>query len=244
MAHVGRALLAFLVLAAATAEAGHWERTKNIMDDVIYDGRATTFYCGCQFRSDEDSDGSGDITSTDTCGYEGPDAHDHRANRVEWEHIVPASLMPARELECWDGEGGSRDRCEDEDPRAQAMIFDLYNLAPSIGQVNALRSNDRYGDLPDDASDFGDCPIEDAGNHFEPTDCLKGDVARVWLYMRYAHGVEISAREEAMFVRWASMDPVSPWESEREERIARYSRVNNPYVDGVPPDVAGACPWE
>src|SRR5688572_29014194 len=58
----------------------------------------------------------------------------------------PASLMPARQFLCWAGEGGGRERCEEIDPRAQAMIFDLHNLAPSIGQVNALRGDDRYAD--------------------------------------------------------------------------------------------------
>ena len=61
------------------------------------------------------------------------------------------------------------------------MMFDLYNLAPSIGQVNALRLNDRYADLPDDTSDFGNCPIENSSGLFEPPDCLKGGATRVWL---------------------------------------------------------------
>ena len=43
---------------------------------------------------------------------------------------------------------------------------------------------DRYADLPDDTSDFGSCSIEGSSGQFEPLDCLKGDVARVWLYMK------------------------------------------------------------
>ena len=222
--------------------AGGWENTKNIADDDIYAGIDRTFYCGCKYQSHGDSDGSGDITDTTACGYEGPPTHAHRAGRVEWEHIVPASLMPARQFNCWAGQDGSRQRCEKSDPRAQAMIFDLHNLAPSIGQVNALRSNDRYTDLPDTASDFGGCTIEDASNGFEPPDCRKGDVARVWLYMHLMHGVEIPPDEMAMFIQWTSEDPVSPWESKREKRIAKYSRVINPFVHGVTPDAAGTCP--
>lgn len=225
-----------------TVFAGGWERTKNIADDIIYKGRSATFYCGCRYRSD--GDGGGDITSTMSCGYVGPPSYESRAARVEWVHIVPASLMPARRFPCWSGAGGSRGRCEKSDPRAQAMIFDLHNLAPSIGQVNALRLNDRYTDLSDSTSDFGGCQIEDASGAFEPPDCKKGDVARVWLYMHVRHGVEIPANELAMFTTWSVVDPVSPWESKREERIAMYSRVINPFVNGVQPDQAGACPWE
>ena len=238
------ALAILAVLVSGPSYADGWARTKNIADDIIYDGRNTTFYCGCEYTSDEDSDGSGDITDTSECAYDGPAAHSHVAGESEWEHIVPASLMPARDFECWTMPGGGRGHCEDTDPRAQAMIFDLHNLVPSIGQVNRLRSNKRYGRLPHDTSDFGGCPIENGDDLFEPPDCRKGDVARIWLYMRLRHAVEIPDGELAMFQEWAAMDPVSPWESDREDRIADYSRVINPFVHGIEGDPSGACPWE
>ena len=178
-----------IILLPVPALSDGWKDAKNIADDVIYQGKDRTFYCGCIYASHGDTDGSGDVDHQ-VCGYQGPDTHSHRADRVEWEHVVPASLMPAKQFDCW--VNGSRSKCEDEDPRAQAMFFDLHNLAPSVGQVNALRSNDRYSDLPDDTSDFGACLVEDTINAFEPPDCLKGDVARIWLYMNLRHGVEIS----------------------------------------------------
>ena len=171
-----------------------------------------------------------------------PQSHASRAGRVEWEHVVPASLMPARQFNCW--VNGSRDQCERNDPRAQAMLFDLHNLAPSIGQVNALRSNDRYTEIPGDPSGFGSCPIQDESGAFEPPDCLKGDVARIWLYMSFCHGVVISQEERDMFERWSGNDPVSRWERQRARRIFDYTFVQNPIVHGVTPDAAGACPWE
>ena len=91
------------------------------------------------------------------------------------------------------------------------MLFDLHNLAPAIGQVNALR---------------------------------KGDVARIWLYMGLRHGVNISPDEIFRFERWSANDPVSPWESQREKRIFDHTFVQNPFIHGVTPDAAGACPWE
>jgi deoxyribonuclease-1 len=233
-----------LSLLSSPALASGWAKTKNIADDIIYDGRDTTFYCGCEYTSHEDSNGSGDITDTAACGYQGPSTHSADAEEVHWEHVVPASLMPAREFDCWTMPGGSRRNCQETDPRAQGMIFDLHNLVPSIGQVNKLRSNDRNGVLPDDTSDFGGCPIEDADGIFEPPDCHKGDVARIWLYMHARHGVEIPPDEKQMFMQWSAMDPVSEWESLREERIADYSRVINPFVHDVAPEAAGACPWE
>ncbi len=186
-----RLAVAMAILSTTASTSSGWKRTKNIADDVIYEGRSTTFYCGCAYLSHGDSDGSGDVTNTDVCGYVGPSKHQSRASRIEWEHIVPASLMPARDLPCWNGERGSRARCETLDPRAQAMLFDLHNLAPAIGQVNALRLNDRYADLSGDTSGFGSCVIEDQSGLFEPPDCKKGDVARVWLYMSLMYSVDI-----------------------------------------------------
>ena len=229
------------VTSAALAESPGWRRAKNIADDIIYAGKDRTFYCGCVYTSHEDNDGSGSVDHG-VCGYEGPDTHSGRAGRVEWEHIVPASLMPARQFDCW--LMGNREKCERDDPRAQAMIFDLHNLAPSTGQVNALRSNDRYTELPDNTSDFGSCPIEDKKGAFEPPDCLKGDVARVWLYTSFRHGVVISPEERDMFEQWSDDDPVSPWESEREARVFERTLIQNPHVHGVATDLAGACPWE
>jgi deoxyribonuclease-1 len=229
------------LLLAFGAAAGGWENAKNTADDVIYEDKDRTFYCGCEYTSHGDTDGSGDVSHT-ACGYTGPSTHSGRADRIEWEHVVPASLMPARQFPCW--VNGNRQQCEDTDPRAQAMLFDLHNLAPSVGQVNALRSNDRYTDLPDVTSDFGSCPIEDTTNAFEPPDCLKGNVARIWFYMELRHGVEIASDERTMFEAWAAADPVSPWESEREERIAKHTFVVNPFVRDMPTDASGACPWE
>lgn len=233
--------LCMVGVSALTPALASWDRAKNTADDVIYQGKNHTFYCGCVYTSHGDSDGSGDVDHT-ACGYAGPSTHSHRANRVEWEHVVPASLMPARQMDCW--LLGGRAKCEKEDPRAQAMIFDLHNIAPSVGQVNALRGNDRYADLPENTSDFGSCLIEDNDDAFEPPDCLKGDVARIWLYMALRHGVQIPSAELTMFQDWSDSDPVSPWESEREKRIAKHTFVINPLVHGLPPNQAGACPWE
>ena len=123
-------------------------------------------------------------------------------------------------------------------------MFDLHNLAPSIGQVNALRSNDRYADLPAGTSNFGQCTIQDTSSAFEPQDCLMGDVARIWLYMSFRHGVVISQAERLVFEQWSTNDPVSPWEKQREARIFDRTFIHNTQVHGVATDAAGACSWE
>tara|TARA_E500000318_G_scaffold111652_2_gene131076 strand:- start:472 stop:1167 length:696 start_codon:yes stop_codon:yes gene_type:complete len=218
---------AVTLLLGVPANAESWRDIKNIADDAIYYDHRVTFYCGCPYISDDDSDGSGDPVLS-SCGYDGPDTHSSRATRIEWEHVVPASLMPARQFECW-LEGG-RDNCERNDPRAQAMIFDLHNLVPSIGQVNALRLNDRYGELEGEKRNFGTCAIEDSKGMFEPRDSERGDVARIWLYMTDKYGVELEPQEREMFLRWHKADPPSQWEIERDRRIYAIQGASNPWL--------------
>jgi deoxyribonuclease-1 len=188
----------------------------------------------------------------------------NRSRRIEWEHIVPASLMPAHEFACWqnpeqfddchEADGDvirGRACCEKISLAARLMIFDWHNLAPSIGQVNAYRLNDRYGMVADDtAEQWPGCGAQhfrasSASDHrFEPADCTKGDVARVWFYMHDQHGVVIPDAEWNMFVEWDATDPVSSWELERDRRVAAVQGNNNPYVAGFDADASGACAWD
>jgi len=110
--------------------------------------------------------------------------------------------------------------------------------------VNRLGSNDGYIEISGDPSEFGSCQIQDGRGEFEPPDCLKGDLARIWLYMSLRHGVTIIPDERDRLEQWSANDPVSPWESQREKRIFDYTFIQNPFVHDVTPVAAGACPWE
>ena len=198
-----------------TIQSTGWNNAKRVLYDVIYKDHDLTLYYGCFY--------TGFNIDLSSCDY---DSKTKRSKRVEAEHIVPASLFPARQFECWKM---GRNECEKNDPRAQGMLYDLHNLAPAVGQVNADRSNKRYGETE---------------GKFEPQDCVKGDVARIWLYAKDRWGVEFEPGEQEMFERWSGMDPVSPWESEREKRIRKYTFVSNPYIKGQKPDLSGSCPWE
>jgi len=110
------------------------------------------------------------------------------------------------------------------------MIFDLHNLVPSIGQVNALRGNKRYGKNEVEERDFGACTVEIEPDMFEPADEQRGDVAGVWLYMNWKHGVVIPEDELRMFIRWNRDDPVSAWEILRDDRIRAIQGDGNPWV--------------
>lgn len=235
------AVVSYLSL-PSLAQADGWNNTKNVADDIIHSGWARTFYCGCPYLSDSDSDGSGRVF-VEQCSYVPQKREEKRAGRVEWEHVVPASLMPVRQRQCW-GLEGDRQRCEKEDPVSQSMMFDLHNLVPSVGQVNGIRSNLRYGEVGEKGTVLEGCGVKYDDQVFEPLDCRKGDVARIWLYMADRHGLYISGSELRMFKRWSELDPISPIEYKREQRVAKYTFVINPYVHYGPVNVSGLCPWE
>jgi len=205
-----------------------WSSTTKKAAD-IHDGHKTTLYCGCQYSRKGRSGGTVDQS---TCDFENrPGISETRADRVEWEHIVPASLMPAREDPCW--VNGGREECErNGPPEVKAMIFDLHNLVPSVGQVNADRSNLRYGEIEGEVLVFGGCDFEysrDLGIA-EPAPEIRGDVARVWFYMRNTHGVVFTPGEEEMFQEWSETDPVDEWEIERNRRVYCEQGTQNLYV--------------
>jgi len=90
------------------------------------------------------------------------------------------------------------------------MEADRINLVPAIGQVNALRSNYRYYEIPGEKRKFGKCDIEIEGRKFEPPEDKKGDVARIYRYMSKKYGISLIGRQASkLFEVWEKGDPIS-----------------------------------
>jgi len=223
-----------LVFADGLSISSSWSTTKASARDTIYANQASTFYCGCDYTATGVSGGQIDTAG---CGYDGSnESHSARASRLEWEHVVPASLMPARQMACWTtGLPGcsapGRDCCEQHDAVARSMIFDLHNLVPSVGQPNALRSNKRYGLIDGEQRRLGACDFEWTSTLSEPAENLRGDVARVWLYMHDRHGLALEPGELSRFRMWSCNDLPDQWERVRDVRIRSIQGNRNPYID-------------
>ena len=217
--------------------AGSWGTVKTWARDEIYADHNTTFYCGCTYTP---SGRSGGRIDHSTCGYDGSGiTHEGRADRLEWEHIVPASLMPARQFACWN-EGlpecssGGRSCCERHDLNARVQIFDLHNLVPSVGQANALRSNKRYGLIDGEVHELGMCDFEWNSDLTEPADEVRGDAARIWLYFVDEHGLQLQEGELQMYIDWSNDDPPDEFEFIRNDRIIEQQGNGNPFVEAFP----------
>jgi deoxyribonuclease-1 len=225
-------LLPFLLLVLATtlhAAPATFDRAKIEARQYVYHDRneAGTFYCGCNWTWTGRSGGRVDLAS---CGYK-VRAQQTRAERTEWEHVVPASNF-GRARQCW--QTGGRQNCNATDPVFNAMEADLHNLTPAIGEVNADRSNFNFGMLSSTPQQHGACPVKvDFSNRtVEPRDEIKGQIARIYFYMFDRYDLNMSRQQQQLFMAWHSQFPISDWERERDRRIAIRMGHSNPFVTG------------
>lgn len=201
---------------------------KMARQDVYYDRTESgDFYCGCKWRWVGES---GSRTDLKSCGYK-VRAQATRAQRGEWEHIMPAYEF-GNQRQCW--KKGGRKFCNQDDPVFNVMESNLFNLTLALGEINADRSNFRYSELAGEARQYGSCDAETdfKGRKFEPRPEVRGQIARTYFYMHDRYNLRMSSSQERLFIAWNNLHPVSAWEKERERRIAKLMGHHNEFVTG------------
>lgn len=192
----------------------------------IYADEKTDFYCDCPIRWV----GGKGVVDLKSCGYQvrknGP-----RAQRVEWEHVVPAQQFGAHRA-CW--KNGGREHCGDSDKKFRQMEADLFNLRPALGEVNGDRAHFRFAELPDVAAQHGACPIRIDFNKrlAQPRPQVRGDIARIYFYMADRYQLTLSEAEQQLFLRWHTEDPVDSREQALMQRTAQHMGHQNDFVSG------------
>jgi deoxyribonuclease-1 len=163
------------------------------------------------------------------CGY-ATRARLDRAERMEWEHIVPASWL-GNQLQCW--QNGGRKNCQATDPRFARMEADLFNLYPSVGEVNADRSDYAASVLPaTDPYAYGQCRtrVDFKSRIMDPQPSARGLVARTHFYMADRYHLRLSQQQQRVLMVWDRQYPPTAWELERDRRIARLMGTSNPFT--------------
>ena len=114
------------------------------------------------------------------------------------------------------------------------MQSDMYNLYPSIGEVNGRRSNYSMAIIEGEKREFGKCDVEISRRKVEPRESIRGEIARTYLYMDsvYPSRGIISKKNRKLFESWNQSDPVDEWECERARRIERIQVNRNDVVMG------------
>lgn len=225
------ALALLLPFTAQAAPPATFTEAKVVAKQKVYFDQTNStqgeLYCGCHWTWTGKSGGRIDFAS---CGYQ-TRSQQNRAERVEWEHIVPAWIF-GHQRQCW--QNGGRKHCVADDPVFRAMEADLYNLYPSVGEVNGDRSNFQYGMVAGAGSQYGQCKtkVDFAGRAAEPRDEVKGLTARVTFYMYDRYNLSMSRQQQQLLMAWDKQFPVTSWEKERDNRIATVMGHHNPFVTG------------
>lgn len=229
------------VSTVATAAPDDFSQAKRLLREHVYADQnhsaAGDFYCGCKW---EWTGKSGGVMDPNSCGFQSEKLGD-RSTRLEWEHTVPAATF-GQQRQCW--RDGGRQNCESTDPVFNRMEADMFNLVPSIGTANALRSNFNYGMAAGPTYPLGACTtkIGTTSRVAEPRDEVKGEAARNTFYMADRYNLQMSDQQERVLMAWDRTYPVSAWEIERDRRIAYSMGHHNPYVTGERKWVPGYKP--
>lgn len=208
-------------------------------------GQHIDLYCGCTFLAEP---GRGMRVDLAACGYT-PARDAARAERIEWEHAVPASAFGHTFAEWREGHPKCVDRhgkkfhgrkCARSASAEFARIeADLHNLFPVVGEVNGLRGDLPMGVLgtPDRSASqstfkFGACQSAIERGVFLPRRQVRGDLARAYKYMdrSYPERRLIDDAHRALFDAWDAEDPVDAWERDRNKRIAARQGNSNGFI--------------
>jgi deoxyribonuclease-1 len=212
------------VFSAKSGEKYSFSRSKRVLATKIYRLHQKTFYAGCDYEIE----GKRLVPIASTCGFEYR-RNQKRADRIEWEHIVPAWHF-GHNFKCW--KRGGRKECRDTNSKFRQMEADMHNLVPAIGEINGDRSNYPFGNIRGEKRLYGkvDMEIESSKRLAEPKRSILGDIARTYFYMHDRYNMYISPQQEKMFIKWNNQDPVTRWERKKNLLVKSIQGDNNDYI--------------
>lgn len=215
----------------------NFSRAKQVLPQV-YAGHEKDFYCGCPYE--------GKRMNLQACNVT-PRKQATRAERLEWEHVVPAWAI-GHQRQCWqtriDGKLGGRQHCSRHDPDFVRAEGDLVNLVPSVGEINGDRSHYGFNAWTSRPTPmYGTCEtvVDFKQRAIQPRPAVRGEIARIQFYMADTYQLRLSRQESRLFCAWARQFPVSDWERLRDQRITALQGHGNPYVQ-TPVVIAQRCP--
>ena len=223
------------VFAEGNETNNSFNKAKKMLERVVYanESNRVTIYCKAEFDENKNIFLPQGFRTT---------KHINRANRVEWEHVVPAENFGRTFSEWRDGDPlcinskGKRfkgRRCAEKmNNEYRLMQSDMYNLYPAIGAVNATRSNYNFTMLAKNTpSTFGSCQMKIEGCKVEPPLDARGKIARAYLYMDSEYKrYNMSDAQRKLMNAWNKMFPVTEQECSRTKKIEKLQGNENTIV--------------
>ena len=123
---------------------------------------------------------------------------------------------------------GSSMRCKKNSATYRKIISDLHNIVPTESYFEFKRGEAVFGAL-DNSVPVETCGMRRRAYFIEPADDIKGDIARIVLYMHTTYELPLTISFLDLST-WNQMDPPSPAEKKRDEAIANIQGKGNPFV--------------
>ncbi len=121
---------------------------------------------------------------------------------------------------------------------------DMHHIRPDDVTTNSKRGNLKYGNVSGGSEATGSTLVGGmsggtyGGGYFEPHDNVKGDVARICLYVYVRWGSDWGADDITdvfqsidVLLEWCEMDPVDTWEMGRNEVVENLQGNRNVFID-------------
>ena len=139
---------------------------------------------------------------------------------------------------------------------------DIHHIRPEISSINSSRGNKLFTDQEHISETLSKhyynnqlTGCYEGSNYWEPRDEVKGDVARILMYLYMHYSTEVSANSNHtkagklqitniaytkdgtddaawdMLVAWSDLDPVDEFESNRNNYCASVTGTRNPFID-------------
>lgn len=182
--------------------------------------RGSDFYCACSYNLERRPN-----VDPSSCGLR---SRADRAKRIEWEHVVPASAFGRRFAEWRQGHPSCKGRnakgrncARQASATFREMEADMYNLQAAVGELNRVRGNFAFDEIPGEPREFGACDFEVFADKVEPRAAIRGDIARIYFYMdaRYPGFEIINDANRKILEDWDLADPLDAAERERIQKI-------------------------
>lgn len=123
---------------------------------------------------------------------------------------------------------GTMRQCETNDEQFVTILTDLQNIVPNESMLEYKIQNTVFG-LLDDSVEKNECGLRKSMHVVEPPDTVKGDVARIMFYMHDKYKLPLVSSLPDL-IRWSEIDPPSPEEIARNEKIKAIQGNVNRFV--------------
>lgn len=220
-----------LSTSSLAATYSSFSKAKKAMYSKVYNNQGLTFYANCEWSKKK--------VDLSSCHLQDSfsSKEQKRAKRTEAEHIIPASWFYRKNgqyrscyLQAKAQNASARKYCQKNDPEYRSAHNDLVNLRPTVGAINEARSNKPFAEK---VSGKRETTYRGSGKTILissriviPDATIRGDIARVALYMQRTYGATYSKRQQKVFAKWNSEDPISNEESRLARKINHIQKTD------------------